>query len=86
MSKRRAVVSLDTGMTREHEIECENDAEYVNWINICADALKGTPRGILIFTTPFCIYRVQNIVAVEFLDPPPPSDNLPIGFRPSSKT
>jgi hypothetical protein len=81
MLTKRAVVHLDTGMTREHEIAFEDDAGYVEWVNNGADALMGDPRGILIFTTPFCIYKVQNIVAIEFLDPPPSSDKLPIGFR-----
>jgi len=85
MPTKRAVVSLDTGTARQHEIEFEDDAEYVKWVNICADALTGDPRGILVFTTPFCIYKVQNIVAVEFLDPPPPSGKLRIGYRPPPK-
>jgi hypothetical protein len=78
---KRAVVYLDTGTTKEHHMECEDDASYVKWVNTCADALTGDPRGILVFTTPFCIYKVQNIVAVEFLDPPPPNEKLPIGYK-----
>ena len=81
MLKKKARVYLDTGATREHEIGVEDKAGYVKWVDDCAHGLMGTSRDILIFTTPFCIYRIQNIVAVEFIDPPPPSDKLPIGFR-----
>ncbi|MBI2304374.1 MAG: hypothetical protein HYU86_06465 [Chloroflexi bacterium] len=85
MLRKRVIVYLDTGTTRQHEIEAKDDADYVNWVNTCAEALAGGPRGILVFTTPsLCIYKVQNIIAVEFLDPPPPSEKLAIGFRPSS--
>ena len=72
-------------MTIEHEIEFEDDAGYVKWINMCTDALTGNPRGILGFTTPLCIYKVQNIVAIEFSDPPSQNEKLPIGFRPPSE-
>jgi hypothetical protein len=85
MLTKRVRVHLDTGTAREHEIESEDDAGYVKWVNTCADALTGEPKGILIFTTPFCIYKVQNIAAIEFLDPPPPNEKLPIGYRPSPK-
>ena len=68
-------------MRREHAIEFEDDDGYVKWVNTCVDALTKESIGSLIFTTPFCIYKVQNIVAIEFLDAPPPSDKLPIGFR-----
>lgn len=92
MLKKKAIVHLDTGATKEHEIEAEDDAGYVKWVNDCADALMGDPRGILVFTTPLCIYKVQNIVSIEFFEPPSQSDKLPIGYRlksepnPPSKT
>lgn len=85
MPTKRAIVHLDTGTTKEHVVEFKGDAEYADWVNTCADALTGNPRGILMFTTPFCIYKVQNIVAVEFLDPPPSNQKLTIGYRPPSK-
>ena len=83
MVKKKAIVYLDTGATREHEIEAEDDDGYVKWVNDCADALTGNPRGILGFTTPLCIYKVQNILAVEFSDPPSQNEKLPIGFKPA---
>lgn len=81
MSTKRIAVYLNTGMAKQHELEFKSDAEYVDLVNKCAESLMGTSREILIFTTPFCIYRVQNIVGIEFLDPPPPNDKLPVGFR-----
>lgn len=85
MIKKKAIVYLDTGATREHEVEAADNADYAKWINECAVALTGNPRGILGFTIPLCIYKVQNIVAIEFLDPPPPSEKLPMGYRPPSE-
>jgi len=82
MLKKSAIVHLDTGATREHEIDAEDDAQYVKFVNDCVDALNKEPSGVLIFTSPFCIYKVQNIVAIEFLDPPPSAEKLSVGFRP----
>ncbi len=81
MIKKKAIVYLDTGATREHEVEAKDDDDYVKWINECVAALTGNPRGILGFTTPLCIYKVQNIIAIEFLDPPPQNEKLPVGYR-----
>jgi len=80
------VVHLDTGVTKRHELNFEGNAGYAKWINICADALTGNPRGILGFTTPLCIYKVQNIIAIEFSDPPPQTEKLPIGYRRPSES
>ena len=85
MLEKRVVVYLDTGASREHLILAKDDDDYVEQINDSVDALRGNPRGILWFTTPLCLYKVQNIVAIEFLDPPPQDKKLPIGYRPSSK-
>lgn len=83
MIEKTCIVYLDTGARREHVLVAKDDADYAKWINECAVALTGNPRGILGFTTPLCIYKVQNIIAIEFLDPPPQNEKLPIGFRPS---
>ena len=80
MLKKSAMVYLDSGIKNQHEIEAKDNADYVKWINECAAALIGNSRGILGFTTPLCIYKVQNIAAIEFSDPPLPSEKLPIGF------
>lgn len=83
MLEKRVIVYLDTGATREQVLAAEDNADYVKKINDCADALMGNPRGILGFTTPLCIYKVQNIAAIEFSDPPPETAKLPIGFKPA---
>jgi len=80
MLEKRVLVYLDTGATKEHILVAKDDTDYVKQINDCAIALMGNPRGILGFTTPLCIYKTQNIIAIEFLDPPL-SNKLPIGFR-----
>ena len=85
MLEKRVLVYLDTGAAREHVLVAKDDEDYVKRINECATALMGNPRGILGFTTPLCIYKVQNIAGIEFSDPPPPSEELPIGFRPASE-
>ena len=80
MLEKTVTVYLDTGAKREHVLVAKDDADYTKRINECVVALTGNPRGILGFTTPLCIYKVQNIIAIEFLDPPQ-SDKLPIiGF------
>ena len=81
MLKMRAIVYLDTGARRDHEVEAKDDAEYVDWMNNCIKSLGGNPLGVLIFTTPFCMYKVQNIIAIEFVDPPKLSEKLGIGFK-----
>lgn len=85
MLEKRVIVYLDTGATREHVLAPKDDADYVQRINDCVTALTGNPRGILGFTTPLCIYKVQNIIAIEFLDPPPQNEKLPIGFKPAQE-
>ncbi len=81
MIERSVTVYLDTGATREHVLAPEDDADYVKKINDCVDALSGNPRGILGFTTPLYFYKVENIIAIEFLDPPSQKDKIPIGYR-----
>ena len=86
MLEKKVIVYLDTGVTREHILVAKDDNDYVKQINECVAALTGNPRGILGFTTPLCIYKVQNIVAIEFSDPPPQNEKLPIGLiRPTSE-
>ena len=85
MLEKRVIVYLDTGAAKEHLLAAEDNADYVKKINDCAGALMGNPRGILGFTTPLCIYKVQNIAGIEFSDPPPQREDLPIGFRPPSE-
>ena len=80
MLEKRVIVYLDTGATREYVLVAKDDDDYVKRINECANALMGNPRGILGFTTPLCIYKVQNITALEFSGPLPPSEKLPLGF------
>ncbi len=82
MLEKRVTVYLDTGATREHVLVVEDDDDYAKQINEdFIPALTGNPRGILGFTTPLCIYKVQNIIAIEFGDPPPPSEKLRMGYR-----
>ena len=83
MLEKRVVVYLDTGVTRDHILVARDDNDYVEKINEFVAALTGSSRGILGFTTPLCIYKVQNIVAIECSDPPTENtqrDKLPIGF------
>ena len=85
MLEKRVTVYLDTGATKEHILAAEDVTDYVKKINECASALMGNPRGILGFGTPLCFYKVQSIIAIEFLDPPPPSEKLPMGYSLPSK-
>ena len=82
MLEKRVIVYLDTGATKEHVLVAEDDDDYVKQINDFANTLSANPRAVLGFTTPLCIYKVQNMIAIEFSDPPPQSNKLPIGFRP----
>jgi len=81
MQRKRVAVHLDTETTKQHSLKFKDDAEYTEWVNICINALTGDPRGVLMFTTPFCIYKAQHIVAMEFSDPPPLNEKLSIGYR-----
>jgi len=82
MQEKRVIVYLDTGLETEHVLAARDDAEYAAVINECTAALAGNQRGVLGFTTPLCIYKVEHIIAIEFCDPPPETEKLPIGFRP----
>jgi hypothetical protein len=72
-------VHLDTGAIRYHQIEVKDEADYVKWINRCVDALIENSEGILGFTKH--IYRVKNIIAIEFSDPPAEGESWPVGLR-----
>ena len=72
-------VHLDTGAIRYQQIEVKDEADYVKWIDSCINALTGTSGGILGFTKH--IYRVKNIIANEFSDPPSGGENWPLGLR-----
>ena len=80
MLEKRIKVYLDTGATREHVLLVEDDDAYAKKYNELSNSLnKGS--GLLRFGTPLCIYKIKNIIAIEFLDPPPQSEISPIGFR-----
>ncbi len=79
MPEKRVVVYLDTGATKEHIVEVEDDDAFVEEYNEYLDLLNSDTGGLLVFGTPLCIYKVQNIIAIEILDPPL-SNKLPMGF------
>ncbi|MBE9512476.1 MAG: hypothetical protein IMY77_00210 [Chloroflexi bacterium] len=80
MLKKKVIVHLDSGATREHEIHTKDEAAYEEKVVDCAKALMKN-RGVLQFGTPFCLYKILNVAALEFTDPPQPSEKLPFGFR-----
>ncbi len=80
MLEKRVVVYLDTGATREHRVMVKDDDAFVKEYNEYVNLLNAN-GGLLIFGSPvLCIYKVRNRIAIEFLDPPPPSDKLSMGF------
>ena len=79
MLEKRVIVYLDTGATREHVLLVEDDDAYVKKYDELLNSLT-RDTSLLRFGTPLCIYKIQNIIAIEFVDPPPPSDKLPMGF------
>lgn len=84
MLEKRVTVYLATGLENEHVLAAKNDADYTAIINEFTAALAGNQRGVLGFTTPLCIYKVEHIIAIEFCDPPTETEKLPVGFRPQS--
>ena len=79
MLKKRVIVYLDTGATREHVVKVEDDDAYVKEYNEFVDLLEDDSWSLLIFGEPLCIYKVQNIIAIEISDPPL-INKLPMGF------
>jgi len=79
MLKKRVIVYLDSGVAREHILKVKDNDAYIKKYQEFVDLLKGDTSSLLIFGEPLCIYRVQNIIAVEISDPPM-SDKLPMGF------
>lgn len=80
MPEKRVIVYLDTGAIKEHILEVENDDVFIKEYNEYLDVLNSDRPGLLVFGTPFCIYKVQNIIALGISEPPPLNDKLPIGF------
>ncbi len=81
MIKKRVIVHLDSGIKREHEIHTKDEADYREKVIDCTNALMKNSGNVLQFTTPFCLYKTLNVAAIEFVDPPPPSEKLHVGFR-----
>ncbi len=77
MLEKRVIVYLDTGATREHVLLVEDDDAYAKKYNEFSNLLI-RDSGLLAFGTPLCIYKIKNIIAIEFVDPPPPS--VPMGY------
>ena len=84
MLEKRVIVYLDTGATREHVLLVEDDDAYAKKYNELTNSLNKN-SGLLKFGTPLCIYKIKSIIAIEFVDPPPPSDKLPMGFIPTKQ-
>lgn len=83
MTLMRVMVYLNTGAQKEHLEEVEDNDDYINKMNYYLDVLKGEQGTILGFSLPVpCVYKVQNVVAIEFTDALLPPEKLPIGFRP----
>ena len=79
MLEKKVTVYLDTGATKEHVVTVEDDDAFVKEYNEYLDLLNSDTGGLLVFGTPLCIYKVQNIIAIEISDPPS-SNKLPMGF------
>ncbi len=80
MLEKKVIVYLDTGATMEQVLEVKDASDYLEKIADYMKTWTGEPRDALVFLTPLRFYRVQNIVALELLEPPPQSDKLPLGF------
>ena len=71
MLEKRVIVFLNTGDRREHVLLVKDDNDYVKTIKYYLRVLSSDPKSILGFTLPLCYYKVQNVMAIEFVDPPP---------------
>lgn len=80
MIKKRVIVYLSTGEKKEHEILIKDEGAYREKVSDVVNLLLKN-SGVLQLTTPFCFYKIRNVAAVEFIDPPQPSEKHPIGFR-----
>ena len=78
---KKVTIFLDAGIMNEHEIEVEDNSDYMKEVNKICDLLKKNTQGVLTFNKPTMgIYKIQNIIGVEFLDPPV-DEKSPLGFR-----
>ena len=80
MLEKSVKVYLDTGAIIEHVLVAEDDNDYVKQINGLVNTIIGKTGPMLGFSTPLCFYKVQNIIAIEFSDPPVQIDKLPMGL------
>ena len=71
MLEKKVIVFLSTGEKREHVLLVKDDHDYVKTIKYYLRVLSSDPKSILGFTMPLCYYKVQNVIGVEFVDPPP---------------
>ena len=76
MLEKRVVVILSTGERREHRLLVKDDNDYVKNIRYYLRVLSSDPKSVLGFTMPLCYYKIQNVMAVEFVDPPPAGSRL----------
>ena len=78
---KKVVIFLDAGIVKHHEVEVEDNADYMKEVNKICDLLKENKQGIVVYNKPSMgIYKMQNIIGVEFLDPPL-DEKSPLGFK-----
>ncbi len=71
MQEKKVIVILSTGERREHVLLVKDDNDYVKNIKYYLRVLSSDPKSVLGFTMPLCYYKAQNVIALEFADPPP---------------
>lgn len=78
---KKVVIFLDAGFVKQHDMEVEDNSAYMKEVNKIVDLLTKSKQGVIVYNKPSMgIYKMQNIIGVEFLDPPT-DEQSPIGFR-----
>jgi len=78
----RIRLHLSNGECSDHVLVSENELQYSAWLVGIGSMMKSNKTGMIVMDNPYGFYRIENIIGIDFLDPPPPDKREPLGFKP----
>lgn len=79
MIRKQILVCLSSGQIRTHALDFDDDQAYMDWVEAIGGHLMSLSKGTVNLDNPYAIYRIQDIVGIEFSEPP--EGKPPIGFQ-----
>ena len=78
--EKRIVLHLSNGEAVEHALTFETETKYYEWLTVIGLMLKKTKPGFIVMDNPYGFYRLEAIIGIDFLDPPPANKREPLGY------